>query len=141
MPRDYWEWDLLAYWSVMEAREGNPTRLADRLRNGVPLSRAERCFLADWIEDKAKPRKPRPTKSGRAVTPRERLDIVQEILFIEAMNPGRQRKTIIPDVSKFHGVSERFVYGLLDGMDPEHLKAISWSAAAFAEWQSSIAHK
>ena len=63
MPRDVWPTtDLIAYWSVMEAREVNPTRLAARLRSGVPLSQAERHFLADLIEGKINPRKPRPTK-------------------------------------------------------------------------------
>jgi hypothetical protein len=131
----------MAYWSVMEAREGNLARLANRLRNGVPLSQAERHFLADLIEGKAKPRKTRPTKRGGAITVRKRREIVQAILYIEATHPGRQRKAIILDVCKAYGVSPRFVFKLLSEMDPEQLEAISLGAAAFVEWQSTTAHK
>jgi hypothetical protein len=125
----------------MEAREGNPTRLATRLRGGASLSQAELHFLADLIEGKTKPRKSRSTKSGEALTARKRFAIVQNVLYIEAMHPGWQRKTIIPDVCGMYGVSPRFVFKLLSEMDPEQLKAISSSAAAFVEWQSTIAHK
>jgi hypothetical protein len=141
MPRDAWPTtDLIAYWSVMEAREVNPTRLAARLRSGVPLSQAERHFLADLIEGKINPRKPRPTKFGEVKTALKRYAIVQAVLYHEAMT-GAQRKTIIPDVGKVYGVSPRFVFKLLSEFDPEQLEAISLSAAAFVEWQSTIAHK
>jgi hypothetical protein len=125
----------------MQAREGNPTLLASRLRNGDSLSQAENHFLADWLEGKAKPRKPRPTKSGKVILARKRHEIVQAVLFIEAIHPGRQRKAIIPDVGEVYGVSPRFVFKLLSEYDPEQLELIRWSATAFAEWQSTIAHK
>jgi hypothetical protein len=142
MPRDDWPTtDLIAYWSVMEAREVNPTRLAARLRSGVPLSQAERHFLADLIEGKINPRKPRPTKFGEVKTALKRYAIVQAVLYHEAIHPKRQRKTIIPDVGKFYGVSPRFVFKLLSEFDPKQLQLIRQSALAFAEWQSTIAHK
>jgi hypothetical protein len=125
---------------MMEAREVNPTRLAARLRSGVPLSQAERNFLADLIEGKIKPRKSRPTKSGEVKTALKRYAIVQAVLYHEAMT-GAPRKNLIPDVSKLYGVSTRFVFKLLSEFDPEQLEAIRSSAAAFVEWQSTIAHK
>jgi hypothetical protein len=121
----------------MEAREGNPTLLARRLRGGVSLSQTERDFLADLIEGKIKPRKSRPTKLGETITARGRLEIVKAVIFIEAINPKWQRKTIIPDVCSHFGVSRRFVVKLLDETDPEQLKAISSVAAAYAKGMRS----
>jgi hypothetical protein len=142
MPRDGGEpTGLIEHLSVMEAREDNPTRLADRLRSGISLSQAERHFLADLIEGEIKPRKSRPTKSGESASARKRYAIVQAVLYIEAIHPEWQRKTIIPDVGEVYGVSPRFVFKLLSEFDPKQLEAISLSAAAFAEWQSTIAHK
>jgi hypothetical protein len=132
---------LIAFRSVMQAREGNPTLLANRLRNGDPLSQAERHFLADLIEGKTKPRKPRPTKSGKAILTHERHDIVQTFFYLEAIYPGQQRKVTIPEVCGVYGVSPRFVFKLLSEYDPEQLELIRCDMAAFAEWQSTIAHK
>src|SRR4051794_18495883 len=117
---------LIAFRSVMDAREGNPTLLASRLRNGDPLSQAELHFLADLIEGKTKPRKPRPTKSGKAMLARKRHEIVQAVLYIEAIHPERQRKRIIPEVGGVYGVSPRFIFKLLSEYDPEQLELIRW---------------
>jgi hypothetical protein len=132
---------LIAFQSAMEAREGNPARLADRLRNGELLSQAERHFLADLIEGKTKPRKARPAKSGKAILTHERHDIIQTLFYLEAIHPGRQRKAIIPEVCGLYGVSSRFVYKLLREYDPEQRELIRCDMAAFVEWQSTIAHK
>jgi hypothetical protein len=107
---------LMTYWMMMEAREGNPTRLAKRLRSGVPISQAELDFLADLIEGKIKLRKPRPARSGEATTARQRREIVQMFLYIKATQPERQQKDIIPDLCEAYGVRPRFVSKLLSGL-------------------------
>jgi hypothetical protein len=132
---------LIAFWNMMQAREGNPTPLASRLRNGDPLSQAERYFLADLIEGKTKPRKPRPTKSGKAILTHERHHIVKTFFYLKARYPRRQRKAIISEVCEVYDVSSRFVYKLLREYDRKQLELIRCDMAAFAEWQSSIAHK
>jgi hypothetical protein len=120
---------LIEYWSVMEAREGNPTRLATRLRNGDPLSDDERKLAADLLTGKIKPRRRKfGTKSARV-----RDEIVQTVLLVEATNPRRKREAIIEGVCGVFGVSRRHVFKLLHEIDPRRRRVLEGTAATFAE--------
>jgi hypothetical protein len=94
--------------AILEAREGNLTRLMGRLRDSHDLTKRERQFLADLIEGKTKPRKPRPPKSGKILTLSERRRIVWAVLSAQGL-----RKQVIDDMCRRYGVSERYVFNLL----------------------------
>jgi hypothetical protein len=121
--------DLIAYRSLMEARAGDPRRLANRLRGGIPLSDDERKLAADLIEGKIKPRRP---KSG-AKSASEKDLIVSIVFLVEATHPGRKREAIIKGLCEVFNVSRRQVFNLLNEIDPGRRRAIELSAASFAE--------
>jgi hypothetical protein len=121
--------DLLAYWALLEARADDPRRLRRRLLAGVPLSTDERKLVADLITGKVKPRRPKPG----AKSAREKDEIVQTILYVEATHPGRKREAIVKGVCEVFGVSRRQAFKLLSEIDPSRRQAIEAGAAMFAE--------
>ena len=118
--------DLILYWSLEEARTGDFARIAGRLRLNI-LSDDERKFLADYLEGKVKPRR---LKGGR--TARDEDMIVQTVLYLEATDPNHQRESAVSHTCKVFNISRRYVFKLLDKIDPERLEAIQAGATALA---------
>ena len=119
--------DLISYRSVEEARTGDFSRLAIRLRHNVKLSDDERKFLADFLEGKVKPRR---LKNGMTAADQEL--ILQTVLFLGATDPNHSMESAVTHVSKRFKVSRSYVFKLLAKTDRERLEWAKGSAAALA---------
>jgi hypothetical protein len=123
------DYDLIAYRSLVGARDGDFSRLAKRVRNNI-ASEDERAFLADWLEGKVKLRRP---KSGSKMA-RQRDEIVQTVIYTHAIHPRRKLKdAIVPDVARVFNVSPRYVFKLMSEIDPARREAMEAGAAALVE--------
>jgi hypothetical protein len=120
--------NIIALWSIWAALDGDPKRLAKRLRAGL-ASREEMAFAADLLEGKVKVYRRRP----RQPTRRTNDEIGQAVLFMSEIYPNRSKtKSIIPDVAKAFGVSEKHVFNSLADMTAERRASIVKSAPAVA---------
>jgi hypothetical protein len=119
--------ELIAYWSVQEARTGDFRRIAKRLRLDL-LSDGERAFLADYLEGKAKPRK---LKGGRTALGKD--VIAQTVIYLEAADPNHQLEAAVKDVCRVLRVSRSYIFNILKETDPSRLAAMRAGANAFSE--------
>jgi len=60
-----------AFASIREAKDGDPSRLAERIRAGADLRDDERAFAADLLDGKVKRARHRPKKAATAARRRE----------------------------------------------------------------------
>jgi hypothetical protein len=113
--------------SIWDALDGNTSRLAHRLREGL-TSPDEIAFVADLIEGKATSRRPR---SGQPTRLANDL-IVQTVFQYQMQYPNWPEKKIKGKVAKMFGVKERHLYNLLHALDPEHSKYLKRIAREIA---------
>lgn len=129
----------LVQWSIWDALEADDRLLSERLRKGV-ASPEEMELAADLLQKKIKPRR---LKKGQPKQIQNHA-MAQMVLVIEAGIPPRQRKTIIPDVAKAFGVSERHVYNALAEFGDTLLQTKELREAnerAFRQWLEQFARK
>jgi len=110
-------------------------RLAERVLQGQPLREHEAQFVADLLTGK-KRRAVRPKSTDVAL---KRDEIVQDVLYAQALHSNWKRESIIKRVQKLHRISRGFVFKVLREIDPGRRSAIEASAKAFAEWQAEVA--
>ncbi len=109
-------------------------RLAERVLQGQPLREHEAQFVADLLTGK-KRRAVRPRSTDVAL---KRDEIVQDVLYAQALHSNWKLESIIKRVQKLHRISRGFVFKVLREIDPGRRSAIEASAKAFAEWQAEV---
>jgi hypothetical protein len=124
---------LVERWSILGALDGNPKRLAMRLRAGE-ASRAEMAFAADLIERKVKPRRRRSSQPSRI----ENELIAEFVYYLQGIHPDWQRKKVISKIAEMFGVQQRHVYNVLEGLDPEHRKHIGDIVIGNVGWDEEL---
>jgi hypothetical protein len=124
-------YDFWSSWSVQKARGGNFTLLTQRLRDkNSDLSDVERTFIADYLDGKVKPRRPKQRRKG---LPRDELladMVVERIVYCQTIDPTRKLESILSYVGELFGVSRRYVLKKMKETDPDRLEAMKACASA-----------
>jgi hypothetical protein len=136
-PRTQWDVGapvfLMERWSILGALDGNPKRLATRLRAGE-VSRAEMAFAADLIEGKVKPKRRKLNQPSRI----ENELIVQFLFYLQGIHPDWQRKKVTSKIAEMFGVQQRHVYNVLQGLGPEQRKHIGDIVIGNVGWDEEL---
>jgi hypothetical protein len=111
--------DLVERMAMWEAREGDPSRLARHLRDGI-ASPEERALAADLLEGKIRPRRPKLGAPTRA----QQDEMAVLVICLKTIYPRRKEMAIIKQVSDAFGASERLVRYAERRFNPERRNEI-----------------
>jgi hypothetical protein len=109
--------DYSAEMSRWAALDGDTKYLADRLRKGL-MSRDEMAIVADFLEGKIKPRRPRSGQPSRL----QNDEMVLLYFHLRVRYPELSAKKIVGKIADWYGVSGRHVYNVLKELDSESRK-------------------